>query len=122
MLHVESLCCLCACVVSCMHGRFDPVLLGISSGCFGVVVILSATQSAEQFFLREVATPPSGPSTAAPALTPDQLSSVLTLVKDCLLVEMQSLKRELSQEREAADDRLVKRMRMEKGPSFKEIS
>ena len=31
-------------VVSCMHGRFDPVLLGISSGCFGVVVTLSATQ------------------------------------------------------------------------------
>ena len=31
-------------VVSCMHGRFDPVLLGISSGCTGVVVTLSATQ------------------------------------------------------------------------------
>ena len=31
-------------VVSCMHGRFDPVLLGISSGCVGVVVTLSATQ------------------------------------------------------------------------------
>ena len=28
-----------------MHGWFDPVLLGISSGCFGVVVTLSATQT-----------------------------------------------------------------------------
>ena len=33
-----------------------------------------------------------------------------------------SLKRELSQERDAADDRLVKRMRMEKGPTFKKKS
>ena len=35
---------------------------------------------------------------------------------------MGSLKRERSQEREAADDRLVKRMRMEKGPTFKKKS
>ena len=37
---------------------------------------------------------------------------------------MQSLKRELSQEREAVEDRLVKRMRMEKGPTctFKKTS
>ena len=31
-------------VASCMHGQFDPVLLGISSGCFGVVVSLSVTR------------------------------------------------------------------------------
>ena len=43
-------------------------------------------------------------------------------MKDCLRDEMQSLKRELSQDREAADDRLVKRMRMEKGPTFKKKS
>ena len=35
MLHVKSCCCLCM-FVSCMHGQFDPALLGISSGCFGV--------------------------------------------------------------------------------------
>ena len=64
----------------------------------------------------------SGSGAAAPALSADQLSQVLTSVKDCLRDEMQSLKRELSQEREAADDRLVKRMRMEKGPTFKKKS
>ena len=68
------------------------------------------------------ASQPAGPSTAAPALTPDQLSQVLSSVKDCLHDEMQSLKRELSQEREVADDRLVKRMRLEKGPTFKKKS
>ena len=57
----------------------------------------------------------SGSGAAAPALSAGQLSQVLTS-------EMQSLKRELSQEREAADDRLVKRMRMEKGPTFKKKS
>ena len=60
----------------------------------------------------------SGFGAAAPALSAGQLSQVLTSVKDCLHDEMQSLKRELSQEREAADDRVVKRMRMEKGPTF----
>ena len=53
----------------------------------------------------------SGSGATAPALCAGQLSQVL---KDCLEDEMQSLKRELSQEREAADGRLVKRMRMEK--------
>ena len=43
-------------------------------------------------------------------------------MKDCLQDEMQSLKRELSQEREVADDRLVKRIRLEKGPTFKKKS
>ena len=64
------------------------------------------------------------PMMTAPALSAGQLSQVLTSVKDCLLDEMQSLKRELSQEREAADDRLVKRMRMHGKRSYfqKEIS
>ena len=37
---------------------------------------------------------------AAPAQSAGQLSQILTSVKDCLCDEMQSLKRELSQERE----------------------
>ena len=64
----------------------------------------------------------SGFSATAPAQSTDQLSQVLTSVKDCLRDKMQSLKRELSQERETVDDRLVKRMRMEKGPTFKKKS
>ena len=64
-------------------------------------------------------TAPSGAPPAAPALTADQLSQVLGAVKDCMKDEMQSLKRELSQEREVADDRLVKKIRLEKGPTFK---
>ena len=43
-------------------------------------------------------TPPA--VSAAPALTGDQLSQVLGAVKDCMKDEMQSLKRELTQERE----------------------
>ena len=42
--------------------------------------------------------------------------------EDCLQDEMQPLKRELSQEREVADDKLVKRMRLDKGPTFKNKS
>ena len=33
--------------------------------------------------------------------------------------EIQSLKRELVEEKEAAEDRIVKRARLEKGPTFK---
>ena len=73
-------------------------------------------------FLSEKWPPHPGPSTAVLALTPDQLSVVLSSVKDCLRDEMQSLKMELSQEREAANDRLVKRMHLEKGPAFKKKS
>ena len=76
-------------------------------------LILRMTALANQAF---------GSGAAAPALSAGQLSQVLTSVKDCLRDEMQSLKRELSQERETAEDRLVKRMRMEKGPSFKKKS
>ena len=66
----------------------------------------------------------SGSGAAAPALSAGKLSQVLTSVKNCLCDEMQSLKRELSQEREAADDRLVKRMRIDEERSYfqKEIS
>ena len=65
---------------------------------------------------------PADPANPSPALTPGQLSQVLGAVKDCLRDEMQSLKRELSLEREAADDKLVKRMHLEKGPTFKKKS
>ena len=62
---------------------------------------------------------PADPITAAPAVTPDQLPQVIGAVtEDCSRDEMQTLKRELSQEsREVADDRLVKRMHSEKGPA-----
>ena len=85
-----------------------------------MVIILSATLtcSADQFsLLVTMTTPtnqPANPSTDAPALTPDQLSQVLGAVTgDCSQDEMQTLKRELSPE---GDDRLVKRMRLEKDP------
>ena len=42
------------------------------------------------------ASQPAGPSTAAPALTPDQLSQVLSSVKDCLRDEMQFIEERAS--------------------------
>ena len=36
--------------------------------------------------------------------------------------QMTSMKRELTQEREQADERLVKRMKLEKAPTFKKKS
>ena len=41
-------------VASCMHGQFDPVPLGISSGCFGVVVTLSVTRKRRAILSEEV--------------------------------------------------------------------
>jgi hypothetical protein len=66
---------------------------------------------------------PSDPSTTAQAVSPDQLFQVLgigAVTEECLRDEVQTLKRELSQEsQEVADDRLMKRIRLEleKGPA-----
>ena len=42
-------------------------------------------------------------------------------VKDGLRNEVALLKHELASDRKAADDRLVKRLKLEKAPSFKEM-
>ena len=62
-----------------------------------------------------------GPSTSsgALALSAGQLAEVLRAVKDGMREEMSSLKRELAGDREAADERLLKKMRLEKLPIFK---
>ena len=62
-----------------------------------------------------------GPSTSsgALALSAGQLAEVLRAVKDGMREEMSSLKRELAGDREAADERLLKKMRLEKSPIFK---
>ena len=58
-------------------------------------------------------------SSATPAIGPDQLEVVLRAVKDSMREEMASLKRELAGDREAADERLLKKMRLEKAPTFR---
>ena len=62
-----------------------------------------------------------GPSTSsgALALSAGQLAEVLRAVKDGMREEMSSLKRELAGDREAADECLLKKMRLEKSPIFK---
>ena len=53
------------------------------------------------------------------ALSSEQLSQVMAAVKGCMRDEIQSLKRELVEEKEASEERIVKRARLEKGPTFK---
>jgi hypothetical protein len=65
---------------------------------------------------------PSDPSTTAQALSPDQLFQVLgigAVTEEHLQDEVRTLKRELFQDREVEDDRLMKRIRLEleKGPA-----
>ena len=58
-------------------------------------------------------------ATGLSSLSAEQLSEVLSAVKDCVRDEMQSLKREWVEEKEAAEDRLVKKTKLEKGPILK---
>ena len=58
-------------------------------------------------------------ATGSSSLSAEQLSEVLSAVKDCVRDEMQSLKREQVEEKEAAEDRLVKKAKLEKGPILK---
>ena len=53
------------------------------------------------------------------ALSAEQLAEVVRAVKEGLHEEMNSFKREMSEDREAADDRLLKKMKLEKVPTFK---
>lgn len=52
-------------------------------------------------------------------LSAEQLAEVLRTVKDGMREEMTSLKRELADDREAADERLLKKIKLEKAPTFK---
>ena len=53
------------------------------------------------------------------ALSAEQLAEVVRAVKDGLHGEMDTLKWKLSDDWEAADDRLLKKMKLEKAPTFK---
>ena len=56
---------------------------------------------------------------AAPgAVTKAEFGRLLTAIAG-IQDQMQSMKRELAEDREAANERLVKRIRLEKAPSFK---
>ena len=61
-------------------------------------------------------------SSPAPVLSAEQLAQVLAAVKEGMRDEIQALKQELSEDKEAAEERLVKRARLEKGPTFKKKS
>ena len=58
-----------------------------------------------------------GPSTSG--LTETQLASLMTAMRQGIKDEMVTLKRDLSNEREAADDKLLKKIKLEKAPTFK---
>ena len=53
------------------------------------------------------------------ALSAEQLVEVVRAVKEGLHKEMNTFKRKMSDDREAADDRLLKKMKLEKAPTFK---
>ena len=53
------------------------------------------------------------------SLSADQLAAVMQAVKEGMRDEISSLKRELASDREAADERLVKKLKLEKAPTFK---
>ena len=55
----------------------------------------------------------------AAGVTAEQLAQLLGAVKDGLRDELTSLKRELTSERQVADERLLKKLKLEKMPTFK---
>ena len=55
----------------------------------------------------------------AVGVTAEQLAQLLGAVKDGMREELSSLKRELTSDRQAADDRLLKKLKLEKVPTFK---
>ena len=55
----------------------------------------------------------------ADGVTAEQLAQLLGAVKDGMREELSSLKRELTSDRQAADDRLLKELKLEKVPAFK---
>ena len=56
---------------------------------------------------------------SAVGVTAEQLAQLLGAVKDGMREELSSLKRELTSDRQAADDRLLKKLKLEKVPTFK---
>ena len=68
------------------------------------------------YFLRPVTMATGNSSTG---LSADQLQEVLKAVKEGMRDEVASLKRELASDREASDERLLKKLKLEKAPSFK---
>ena len=56
------------------------------------------------------------------ALSGEQLQQVISAVQEGMRAEMTSLKRELLTERGEADERLLKKMRLEKQPTFRRKS
>ena len=61
------------------------------------------------------------PSTSSGALALSA-AKVLHAIKDGMREEMSSLKRELAGDREAADERLLKKMRLENSPIYKKTT
>ena len=55
----------------------------------------------------------------AAGVTAEQLAQLLGAVKDGLRDELTSLKRELTSERQVADERLLKKLKLEKMPTYK---
>ena len=60
----------------------------------------------------------SGSEDEAAPVTKAEFGRLLTAIPG-IQDQMQSMKRELAEDREAANERLVKRIRLEKAPSFK---
>ena len=59
-------------------------------------------------------------ATGSSVLSAEQLAEVMQAVKEGMREEISSLKRLLASDRESADDRLVKKLKLEKAPTFKE--
>ena len=52
-------------------------------------------------------------------ITDTQLDSIMSTIRQGLKEELSAMKRELSAEREAADEKLVKKLKLEKAPVFR---
>ena len=60
----------------------------------------------------------SGASSTSSGVTAAQLAALTSSMREGIKEEMVALKRELSAEREAADEKLVKKLKLEKAPTF----
>ena len=60
-----------------------------------------------------------GDSGSSSGVTADQLKELMASMRQGIRDEISSMKRELATEREAADEKLVKRLKLEKAPVFK---
>ena len=60
-----------------------------------------------------------GDSGSSSGVTADQLKELMASMRQGIRDEISSMKRELATEREAADEKLVKCLKLEKAPVFK---